>query len=82
MLKRLKLLFLRDDIVDYALNMDKVYSLSTKKQRTQKELYINVKKTIEILEETPNNLNISKTFVNDRLADIGVKMILIGKNAG
>jgi hypothetical protein len=77
-LNRLKLLFIREELIDFTLNMDKVYPLALEKQKpTIKEQMDNIEKTIQIM----HTRGLKEGFLNDyqkgRSADVAVKLMLI-----
>ena len=73
-LKRIKLLFINSQLVDFTLSMNEMYPLVKEKQ---KNTFDNIEKTITIM----HTRGLKEGFINDyqkqRTSDVALKLMLI-----
>ncbi len=77
-LKRIKLLFIDSQLVDFTLSMNEMYPLVKEKQKNSiEDKFDNIEKTITIM----HTRGLKEGFINDyqkqRTSDVALKLMLI-----
>jgi len=77
-LNRFKLLFIRNDIAELAINMNNMYSTVVEKQKPQfAEKFDNIDKTLQIMHTRGLKEGFKNDYQKQRTGDIALKLMLL-----
>jgi hypothetical protein len=74
-LKRLKLLFINDDLVDFTINLNNKFINIDSKNKHEWKTYDRIHKILNIMENHSKNPSTTKEWYTDRIVEISFKLL-------